>query len=73
MNKVYTTFGIVTILVAAFATSNAIKGHAALAITAEEIQLKNLVQSHKDINSGNATAAIDNILAVLDWEFKKAS
>jgi hypothetical protein len=49
---------------------DAVKGHAALAVTAEEIQLKNLVQAHKDINSRNATAAIDNIFAVLDWGFK---
>jgi hypothetical protein len=47
MDKVYTTFGIVSILVAAFAASNAIKGHAALAVSAEEIKLKNLVQAHK--------------------------
>ncbi len=37
MNKVYTTFGIVATIVAAFAASNAIKGHTALSITAEEI------------------------------------
>jgi hypothetical protein len=45
----------------------------ALAVTEEEIELKNLVQARKDLNSGNATAAIDNIdniLLILEWEFK---
>ena len=42
----------------------------ASAVTEEEIELKNLVQARKDLNSGNATAAIDNILLILEWEFK---
>jgi hypothetical protein len=42
----------------------------AFAVTEEEIELKNLVQARKDLNSGNATAAIDNILLILEWEFK---
>ena len=42
----------------------------ASAVSEEEIELKNLVQARKDLNSGNATAAIDNILLILEWEFK---
>src|SRR5215213_4871531 len=55
--------GVVALVTSSFAAQ-------ASAVTEEEIELKNLVQARKDLNSGNATAAIDNISLILEWEFK---
>jgi hypothetical protein len=37
----------------------------------EVIEEKNLVQAHKNLKEGNVTAAVSNILTILDWEFKE--
>lgn len=43
----------------------------AFAQTAAEIEEKNLKEARAALRAGNTTAAIDNILTILEWEFKE--
>ena len=42
-----------------------------MAITPEQIQEKNLIVARKQLNQGNVTGAVNNILSILEWEFKE--
>jgi hypothetical protein len=39
--------------------------------TAAQIELKNLVAAHKNLQTGNTTGVLNNILSILDWQFKE--
>lgn len=54
-----------TILIASFMSQ------LSSAQTAAQIESKNLVAAHKNLQTGNTTGAINNILSILDWEFKE--
>jgi hypothetical protein len=43
----------------------------ASALTTEQIQAQNLVVARKEFKQGNTTAAVGNILTILEWEFKE--
>ena len=39
--------------------------------TAAQVEEKNLLAAHKNLQTGNTTGAINNILSALDWQFKE--
>ena len=43
----------------------------AFAQTAAEIEEKNLKEARRALQAGNTTSAIENILTILEWEFKE--
>jgi hypothetical protein len=68
--------------IAAITISSIVVGSAALSLhttlvqnafaqTAAEIEEKNLREARSALQEGNTTSAIDNILTILEWEFKE--
>ena len=43
----------------------------AFAQTSAEIEEKNLKEARSALQDGNTTSAIDNILTILEWEFRE--
>ena len=39
--------------------------------TTAQIEAKNLVAAHKNLQTGNNTGVLNNILTILDWQFKE--
>ena len=50
---------------------NNLQQQQAFAVTTAEIEEKNLKEARRALQEGNTTSAIDNILTILEWEFKE--
>lgn len=67
--------GVVVIVVVGsmiFSLYGSINQQAVLAASAEDIRETYLQDAHNELEAGNTTGALQNILTILDWEFNEA-